>query len=89
MTETIVRLVGFSAGLHGLAKYAKFKEMNSGYFLFGAPEDAIVGLPTYLDVWVLLPGHSYDWQNLAWVLCGALLMYFSKQIARVFPSRGS
>jgi hypothetical protein len=88
MTETIVRLVGLAAGLHGLAKYAHFKDLYNGFF-WSSREEATIETPTYLDVWVLLPVSDRDWENLVWVLCGLVLIRFSKQFARFVPSRGS
>lgn len=88
MAETIVRLLGLATGLHGLAKYAHSKEFWSG-FPQSSLESSTIELPSYLDVWVLLPSRATDWENLIWVLCGILLIRYSKQFARFVPSRSS
>ena len=88
MPETIVRLLGLVAGLHGLSEYASWKYQLYGV-VWDSPHGDIVEPPTYLDVWVLLPEHFFDWQKLGWVVCGVVLIRFSKQIARILPRRGS
>jgi hypothetical protein len=88
MPETIIRLLGLVSGLHGLAKYADWKFQLSGFYWFST-ERTSPEPPTYLDVWVLLPFHYVDWQHLAWVLCGMVLIRFSKQIAGMLSRRPS
>ncbi len=88
MPRAAIRLLGLAAGLHGLAKYAQWKGDTFGFYL-AWPEDRGYEPPTYLDVWVLLPSGEADWRNLSWVLCGLVLIRFSKQVARLLPSRGS
>jgi hypothetical protein len=87
MPKTAIRLLGLATGLHGFAKYANWKYETWGFNL-GSSEDVPIDPPTYLDVWVLLPNGSTDWQNLSWVFCGLVLIRFSKQFSRLFPSRG-
>lgn len=87
MPEPIIRLLGLVTGIHGLARYAHWKEVFSAYppFLGDDNDKLTFEPPTYLDVWVLLPDRGIDWQNLVWVLCGIVLIRFSKQIARMLP----
>lgn len=88
MPRAAIRLLGLAAGLHGLAKYAQWKGDSFGFY-FGLRTDDWSESPTYLDLWVLLPLDETDWQNLSWILCGLVLIRFSKQFTRLFPSRGS